>query len=377
MKKKIVSILVCAAMVVVLAAGCGSNSNSGGGNAAPTGDGSAATEAPAGDDAQAAEAVDTSNAEVTLRVQSHDPEQSATGTFLNAWAADVEAASNGRIDIEVYHGGTLGGPKDTLDMLRNGTCDIGWGLQSFFPDTFPVTEVFMLPNVGITEAPIGSQAIWDFYNSTDYMDAEYSEFHVLLLHTNCQSPITTVGKKVEKVSELQGMDMRGNAGPPNMFIEAFGGQPQSCPINDLYQNLNNNVYAGCITDWHGISAFKINEVSNGNIYFMDENVGLSTYYMMINQNVYDGLPDDLKKILDDTTAEAIKYTSAWNDVEAAIKATAEEAGQIYKLSDEERANLDAIEQQVVDQWIAGMNDKGYDGQAIYDKAMECIANAQK
>lgn len=362
MKKKIVSILMCVAMVAVLAAGCG---NKGGGEAAPAGDGGSA----AGETTASADDGKT----YTLRVQSHDPEASATGTFLNNWAADVKEASNGRLDIQVFHGATMGGPKDTLDLVRNGAADIGWGLQSFFPDTFPVTEVFMLPTIGIEEAPVGSQAIWDFYNSTDYMDKEYSEFHVLLLHTNCQSPITTVGKKIEKVSDLKGMDLRGNAGPPNMFIEALGASPQSCAINDLYQNLNNNVYDGCITDWHGISSFKINEVNGGKVYFLDENVGLSTYYMIMNQNVYNGLPDDLKKILDDTTADCLKYTSAWNDVEAQIKETAKD--QIYTLSDEERANLQAVEQSVVDQWIKNMNDKGYDGQAIYDKAQECIQKA--
>lgn len=353
MKKRVVSVLICSVMVAALAAGCG-------GNDTPASSGSASNEggAVAADDGKV----------YKITVTQHDPEKSSTGEFLNNWAAEVEEKSGGRIDVEVYHGGTVAGPKDSLDAVLNGTVDIAWGLQSFYAGQFPVTEVFMLPCIDIEQATVGSEAIWNFYNSTDYMDAEYSAYHVLFLHTNCQSPISTVSKKIEAVSDMKGLALRGNAGPPVSFITNFGGSAEACSINDLYSNLDKGVYDGCITDWHAIESFKLYETIS---YFLDENVGVSAYFMLMNPSSYEKLPADLQQILDEVSADAGKYTTTWDECEARVKAMDGVAEKLYKLSDDERANLEAVAKKTAQDWIASTEN----GQAIYDKAMQCIADA--
>lgn len=385
MKKRIVSVLLCGAMVAVLAAGC-SNSSSSGTDTAGTDDaadttteadnaGSAAEEAADAADAEEETTAAADDGEVyQLKVQSHDPETSATGTFLNNWAAAVNEASGGRLEVTVYHGATLGGPKDTLDMINNGTCDIGWGLQSFFDGVFPVTEVFMLPMIDLENSVQGSTAIWNFYNDTDYMKDEYADYHVLLLHTNCQTPLTTVKKEITSVADMVGLQIRANAGPPTDFITNLGATPASCAINDLYSNLEKGAMDGCLTDWHGISSFKLDETVN---YYLDEDIGSSTYYLLMNQGVYDSLPADLQTILDETSADSIQYTSAWDDVEAEIKADESVASKIYNLDEAGRAEFEEVAQQTIQQWIDEMTANGYDGQAIYDAAMQCLEDAKQ
>ncbi|MBQ8663838.1 MAG: TRAP transporter substrate-binding protein DctP [Eubacterium sp.] len=353
MKKRVVSVLICAAMVAALAAGCGSDP-------APTG---GSGEAAGGDTAKPDKVY-------TLQVTQHDPEASSTGEFLNNWAAEVEEKSGGAIDIIVHHGGSIAGPKDSIDAVLNGTVDIAWGLQSFYAGQFPVTEVFMLPCIDITQATVGSEAIWNFYNNYDYMDAEYANYHVLFLHTNCQSPISTVDKKIEAVSDLKGMALRGNSGPPVTFIGQLGASAEACAINDLYSNLDKGVYDGCITDWHAIESFKLYETVN---YFLDENIGVSTYFMLMNPNSYANLPADPQKILDEVSADAGKYTDTWDECEARVKAMDGVAEKLYKLSDAERANLEAAAQATKDAWIAATPD----GQAIYEAAMAEIEAANK
>ena len=130
---------------------------------------------------------------------------------------------------------------------------------------------------------------------------------------------------------------------------------------------------GCITDWHAISSFKLNELPN-DPQFLDENLGVSTYFLLMNQSVYDSLPEDLQTILDEKSAEAIQYTTAWDEVEDNIKAKVSD--KLYTLSDDERAKLDQVAEETAQQWIEKMNGNGYDGQAIYDAAMKCIEEAK-
>ncbi len=354
MKKKVVSVLICAAMVAALAAGCGNSEPAGG---APAGSGEAGG-APAGD-----------GKTYTITVTQHDPEASSTGEFLNNWAAEVKEASGGRLDVIVHHGGSIAGPKDSIDAVLNGTVDIAWGLQSFYAGQFPVTEVFMLPCIDITSATQGSAAIWNFYNNTDYMAAEYEPYHVLFLHANCQSPISTVSKEIGAVSDIKGMKLRGNSGPPASFIQDLGASAEGCAITDLYSNLDKGVFDGCITDWHAIESFKLYETID---YFLDENIGVSTYFMLMNKASYDKLPADLQKILDDVSADAGKYTKTWDECEARVKAMDGVAEKLYKLSDAERANFEAVAKATTDAWIAATPD----GQAIYDAAMAEIEAAK-
>ncbi len=307
----------------------------------------------------------------SLIVTSHDPEESATGTFLNNWADSIEEASDGHLDIEVYHGAILADSTDTLDAVKDGTADIGWGVQSFYADMFPVTEVFMLPMLEIESATQGSEAIWDFYNNTDYMEDEYSDYHVLLLHTNCQSPISLLNKEVEDITEFNGMEIRGNAGPPTSFIQDLGATPVSIDINNLYA-LSSSTLDGIITDWHAISSFKLDDAIE---YYMDENVGVSTYFLLMNKDSYEKLPDVLQKIIDDKSSEAIQYTDAWDDVASDIKAQVEDEGKLYTLSDDERGKLESVAQSTISQWIVKTNSLGLDGQAIYDAALESIEKA--
>lgn len=354
MKKKVVSVLICAAMVAALAVGCGNTDEP-----VPGGSG----DATGGNTAKPDKVY-------TIQVTQHDPESSSTGEFLNNWAAEVEEKSGGALDVIVHHGGSIAGPKDSIDAVLNGTVDIAWGLQSFYAGQFPVTEVFMLPCIDINKATVGSEAIWNFYNNTDYMDAEYANYHVLFLHTNCQSPISTVDKKIEAVSDLKGMALRGNSGPPVTFIGELGASAEACAINDLYSNLDKGVYDGCITDWHAIESFKLYETVN---YFLDENIGVSTYFMLMNPNSYANLPADLQKVLDEVSADAGKYTATWDECEERVKAMDGVAEKLYKLSDAERANLEAAAQATVDAWIAATPD----GQAIYEAAMAEIEAANK
>jgi TRAP-type C4-dicarboxylate transport system substrate-binding protein len=307
-----------------------------------------------------------------LNVHSHDPEASATGKFLNAWAAQVEEASDGRLQLNIFHAGALGGPRTAIEMVQNGTADISWGLQSFFPGQFPVTDAFSLPMRGITSAAQASAAFWDVYTNTDYLDAEYDEFHVLLLHANCESPISSKSTKIEAVDQIKGMNIRALSGPPNDFILATGAGPINVEIGELYSAIENNTIDAIIADWHIIYARKFYEQLN---YYVDEAITVNPYFLLMNKDKYNSLPGDLQAILDEASgAAALDIAgSAWDDIEAELRdIILERGGEIYKLSDEEHEKLQTIADQVTADWIEKMNADGYPGEEIYDAVMEAV-----
>lgn len=360
MKKKMISIILCAAFAGLLFTGCG------------TGDTSKTIKAAA---LSAGDEKTDSGDKYELTVISHDPRTSATGEFLEAWAEAVREASGGRLNIVLFHNAAMAGVEESYDYVLEGKTDIAWGLQSAYTDEFPVTGVFSLPMLGIEDAVQGSEALWNFFNETDYMDEEYEPFHVLLLHTNCESPISTAKDRVSTVEELAALNIRANNGPATMFVEELGATPVAVPITNLYSAFMDGTCNAAITDWHAIRSFALNGACR---YFLDEDMGVGTYFMVMNQDSYDSLPEDLQKILDETSTDAIKYTSIWNDYESEVRKLISDVDPraVYSLNDEEEAKLQDIAERTAEKWIEEMNEKGYDGNAIYEKALEYIEAAK-
>jgi len=311
--------------------------------------------------------------EAILELTQHDPPNSATGRFLEAWAERVYQASDGRLKINVNHGGGLGGPRDTYDLVLNNSVDIGWGMQSYFPNRFPVTEVMMLPMLGIESAAQGSRALWDMYENTDLLKNEYKGVHVLFLHTNCDSPIATRDKPINTMADLKGVSLRTNAGPPTEFVRLFGGNPVSVVVTELYSSLERGVVQGTVTDWHAIWSFKFYEQLKN---YYDVHASVSPYFLVINQGVYDALPPDLQKILDDCSgAAALDIAgSAWDNVQSEVMGTIRErGGNITTLPETDMAQLEGFARQTWQNWVAQRTSGGYPAQKALDTALELIA----
>jgi len=227
--------------------------------------------------------------------------------------------------------------------------------------------------IDMPTADVASKVFWHLYADYDYLKSEYKDTHVLLLFANCQSPISTKGTKIENVSQISGMNIRGNAGPPTTFITKLGAAPISVPIGEVYTAIDNNTIDAVITDWHGIGSFQLYEPLK---YYVDENIGVSGYFLLMNPASYGKLPDDLKKILDDCSGEAcLEYCGKyWADAQAAAVGSANTDGdEIYKLSAEEHAKLQTTADSTIQEWI-GSHDNG---QQIYDALSSLIEEYNK
>ena len=116
-------------------------------------------------------------ADVTLRMHSFLPEQANVPTqILKVWAEKVEAESDGRIDIQLFHAMSLGGkPPELIDQVIDGVVDITWTVAGYTPGRFPRVEVFELPFT-MTDAEAMSKAFWTLAEET-MMDTDFKDFH--------------------------------------------------------------------------------------------------------------------------------------------------------------------------------------------------------
>jgi|GEM_PF-1159805 len=305
----------------------------------------------------------------TLTIHNHEPHNSATGKFLEEWARRVHEASYGRLSFDILHGGTLGSARDTYDFIKTGVCDIGLGLTSYFPMIFQASEAIALPMLPFEDVNISNQVFWNLYASTELIASEFENLHVLLLHTSSQSPIGTKNFEIKTVEDLAGLNIRTTSGLPTEFLLNLGASPVSVVSTDLYAAINTNAIDAVITDWHTIKSFQLFEPIG---YYLEANIGVSGYFFAMNKDVYAGLPEELRYVLDICSGEAaLEYCgSFWNDVTTAVMADiAAEGGIVYTLSAEEQAKLQTIADQTIAEWAASVPN----GAAIYQAVLDLIA----
>lgn len=313
---------------------------------------------------------------VTLRIQHFLPPQATVpSNFIEEWAAKVTEESDGRIQFEIYPAMQLGGaPPNLYDQMVDGLVDIIWVLPGYTPGRFPMTEVFELPFI-TSNGETTAGAMWQFYENNNLAEGEYSEAHMIaffshgpgLIHSN--TPIAAL-------EDLDGMTVRGPTRLVNWMLEDLGAEAIGMPVPQVPENLARGVIEAVVIPWEVTPSLRLTElVGNHTEFTGDESLYVATMMFAMNREVYEGLPDDLKAVIDansglETSQWAGRVTDA-GDVPG--RQIAVDAGNnIITLDAAETARWKEAAQPVYARWIEAMNDLGFDGQALVDEARALV-----
>jgi TRAP-type C4-dicarboxylate transport system substrate-binding protein len=284
--------------------------------------------------------------------------QAMTGT---AWAKEIEKRSGGRIKIDVFAGGTLTAAPEVYDGVVNGISDIGMSCFAYTRGRFPVMEALDLP-MGYPSGKIATLVANGYFK--EMKPQALDEVKVLYLHAHGPGLLHTK-KPVKKMEDLKGMKIR-STGFSAKVVEALGASPVAMPQGETYEALQKGVVDGTFTPIETLKGWKQAEVVK---YTTDcPDIGYTTaMFVVMNLKKWNALPEDLKKIFDDTSAEWIpKHGQEWDRLD--------KEGKEYALSlKNEIITLPAAENQrwvlavapVIDSFKKSANEKGLPG----DKAI--------
>lgn len=325
-------------------------------------------------------AVSAAAQEVTLTLHHFlGPKSPAHAKFLDPWAKEIEAKSGGRIKIELFPSMSMGGkPPELFSQVRDGVADIVWTLPGYTPGQFPRSEVFELPGIHRGNALATDLAIQDVYAQ---VAEDYKDVKVLLLFVHAGNAIHTVDKAVRSPADLKGLKLRTPSRTGAWIIESWGAEPVGMPLPSLPEALSKKAVDGALIPFEVVPAIKLQEMTKYSIEGGDgSRFGTSLFLLAMNKARYDGLPDDLKKVIDDNSGAALapKAGELWNSFEAPGKKMRTDAsGEVIALSAEEKAAFDALNEQVVQRWIDEATKNGLDGKALVEAARAAVAQHSK
>lgn len=317
--------------------------------------------------------LDGSGAEtITLRLHTYiSPNAIAVQEFLEPWAREIETRSNGRARVQLFPAMQIGGrAADLYGQARDGVVDIVWTLPGYTPGRFPLTEVFELPFV-CAGAEATSQALTMFHR--EWMRDEYSDTRPLVFHSTAPSHIHTVNRQIRTLEDLQGLKVRVASRSDAAVLKALGAVPVGMPIAHTYEALSRGVVAGAWIQWSIMRPYRLHEVTQ---YHTEVSLICRPFVLTMNKARYDGLPDDIRRIVDDTTGMALaqRLGRLWQQDENRSRDLAVQRGYpILTLPQRERARWHTATEPVIDEWVAKVDAMGYDGQALLAEASRLVA----
>jgi TRAP-type C4-dicarboxylate transport system substrate-binding protein len=167
----------------------------------------------------------------------------------------------------------------------------------------------------------------------------------------------------------------------NEALKALGATPVGMPVPELPQALSRGVVDGATIPFEVALPLKAHEMVK-HVTEIPGNRGFytSVFLYAMNKAKYDGLPADLKKVIDNNSGMALakKVGKIWDDVEKPGRDAAMAAKvAFHTMSAAEVTKMQAATQPVIDAWIKEMDGKGANGKMLVDDARAMIAKYSK
>lgn len=267
-----------------------------------------------------------------------NPKGHPLATGAEKFAELVAAKSGGKMKINVFAGGVLGGDAANVSALQGGTIEIvvlNSGILASQAKEFAVYDFpFLFANGqeadAVVDGPFG-QAMHAKLNDKGIVGLAYFELGFRQL--------TNSKRAINKVEDIAGLKLRVIPNAINVdWVKALDANPTPLAFPELYAAMEQRAIDGQENPLSVILANKFAEVQK---YLAITNHQYNPQSMIFSKKVWDTLSAEEKKVLQDSALEASKYQrQVSRDAAASTLDALKKAGmQVSELSPAEVAKM--------------------------------------
>jgi TRAP-type transport system periplasmic protein len=242
--------------------------------------------------------------ERSFKLAQQNPKGHPLVTGAEKFAEIVAAKSGGKMKVNLFPGGVLGGDAPTVSALQGGTVDITVLNSGILASQVKDFEVFDFPFLfanakeadAIVDGPFG-QKLHARLQDKGIVGLSYWELGF--------RNITNGKRAVNKVEDLEGLKLRVIPNAINVdWVKAVGANPTPMAFPEVYAGLESKAIDGQENPFSVILANKFFEVQK---FLVVSNHQYNPQSMIFSKKVWDTLSADEKKILQDAAVEAARY----------------------------------------------------------------------
>ena len=278
---------------------------------------------------------------------------------MEEWKKEVEKRTDKKVAVQTFPGSTLLSAKNMFDGVVSGTADIGCLAMSYQPGRFPVSEAIDQP-VGFSSAKAASLALYDLIEK--YKPKEFEQVKIITLFTCPPANIMTI-KPVKSLKDLKGLELRVG-GTQADIIKNLGGIPVAMPQSDTPEALQKGTVKGHVSSMEVLKDFNYAAyTANATIV----NLWVVTFSVVMNQDKWNSLPADVKKVIDDLRKEQALWTGTYVDdhVKESLEWSKQKYNlQIFDLPPGEKAEVPKLIKPLIDEYTKRVTAAGLPGEQI-------------
>jgi C4-dicarboxylate-binding protein DctP len=266
-------------------------------------------------------------------VAQHTPKGMAADYFKKL----AEERTKGRVKVEVYPNSQLYKDKEEMEALQLGAVQmLAPSLAKFAPLGVREFELFDLPFIfdnyqelhKVTQGPVGAKLLKKL-EPKGILGLAYWDNGFKVMSAN---------KPLKSVEDFRGQKMRIQSSKVlDSEMRSAGAIPQVLAFSEVYQALQTGVVNGTENPPSNLYTQKMHEVQK---YVTLSDHGYLGYAVIVNKKFWQGLPADIRTILEGAMKDATKYANdiAKKDNDEALAAVKKSGrSQLISLTPQERA----------------------------------------
>jgi TRAP-type transport system periplasmic protein len=193
------------------------------------------------------------------------------------------------------------------DLARTGVADIAFVLHGALPGRFPLTEIAHLPYVftrgqGSTAQAVSTSAASGVVTElASLLAAEHEGTKPLYFIATPSLSLHFNKAVVRSPAAMKGLRMRHNGPVAAAMLEAWGAVPAAVAPAELGDALSKGTIAGMVFNYEAAKSFQLAESIKSVTPLQS---AAATFALVMNADKYKSLPDELRKLIDDTTGPA-------------------------------------------------------------------------
>ncbi len=268
------------------------------------------------------------------------------------WMDKVTELTDGKVEFEVYPGEQLGKAHDMLQLTRDKVTDIGIFPANYFPDNMPITNVIAgFPSLSTTSSQ-GTNAYNDLIlENKDLLEIDYLKNGVrpIMTHVSPTYEVWSTSKEIRVPADVKGLKMRTPGGIANEVYKSMGAVPVSVAHAETYEALEKGVIEAAAYSSVAVDASGTKDLLKNAMFL---HLGTAIHGIVINESVWQGLPEDVQKAMIDAGQEIVKSSGEKYDADtAAFNAKFAEGATVVELTEEERKAWEKEFKKFSEKWL--------------------------
>ncbi|MBY5925164.1 MULTISPECIES: TRAP transporter substrate-binding protein DctP [Halomonas] len=233
-------------------------------------------------------------ADYSLRLAHQLPASHHVAQALETFADEVEADSDGRIDVEIFGAAQLYGPTQFHAAVARGQIEAASMLNLLWGGTIPAMQVFNIPYLITRPEDLAAFADSEAASWLDQRMAEKGVTNLAWLVDANNLVYTSADAPLASPDAFQGIKIRGLSKVFDAGLIAMGASPSTMPGSEVYQGLQTGVIDAAMSSASAVYARR---------YFEVQSFGVGSNLITVFQNVivnprwWNDLPDDLKEVV--------------------------------------------------------------------------------